>query len=418
MPKIGRFPPFGKRFFKRVRKLIGSCHFSHFWRVVMALAAIEGRKSLSRITGVCKQRRTRQALSLFLTEAQWDASEILLDSALTTLRRLGWQAGDSVYVVIDDTQKKKRGKKMDAVSKIFLHAEKVYAQGHTIVGCAFVYRGVVIPCAIRLWACEKYCEDSQADDHPGDAVDFRKLTELAADCIEAIRLPSQGKAIVLFDSYYLCPTVLRACKNKGFRYVGAAKKNRTFRPDGRPFDKKRLSTYGPNTLRRLGRWHTIPNKKNHRLADRVGDLSRAGRVKLVFSRRKSEGSWIALATNETRWNAKTVLQHYLSRWPIEVLFKMSKQHLGLGDYQVLRYRAVERYLHLVMIAHLLLTHLACDKLGAKAIRQGRRLPLRLPSVAQMQHTLRSMLWDDAISAMEQGSRYAEIGKKLKDIIEL
>jgi len=48
MPKIGRFPPFGKRFFKRAR-----------------------------------------------------------------------------YVVIDDTQKNKRGKKMDAVSKIFLHAEKV-----------------------------------------------------------------------------------------------------------------------------------------------------------------------------------------------------------------------------------------------------------------------------------------------------
>jgi hypothetical protein len=40
------------------------------------------------------------------------------------------------------------------------------------------------------------------------------------------------------------------------------------------------------------------------------------------------------------------------------LFKMSKQHLGLGDYQVLRYRGVERYLHLVMIAYLLLTHLA------------------------------------------------------------
>ncbi len=84
MPKIGRFPPFGKRFFKRARKLIGCCHFSHFWRVVVAIAAID----------------------------------------------------------------------------------------------------------------------------------------------------------------------------------------RTFRPDGRPFDKKRLSTYGPNTLRRLGRWHTVPNKKNHRLADR------------------------------------------------------------------------------------------------------------------------------------------------------
>jgi hypothetical protein len=30
MPKLGRFPPFGKRFFRRARKLIGCCHFAHF----------------------------------------------------------------------------------------------------------------------------------------------------------------------------------------------------------------------------------------------------------------------------------------------------------------------------------------------------------------------------------------------------
>ncbi len=97
---------------------------------------------------------------------------------------------------------------------------------------------------------------------------------------------------------------------------------------------------------------------------------------------------------------------------------MSKQHLGLGDYQFLRYRAVERYLHLVMIAHLLLTRLACEKLGAKAIRQGRRLPLRLPSVPQIKQALRSMLWDDAIDSMNKGSRYAQIGKKPKEMVEL
>ncbi len=41
MPRIGRFPPFGKRFFRRARKLIGSCHFAHFWRAVVALAAMQ-----------------------------------------------------------------------------------------------------------------------------------------------------------------------------------------------------------------------------------------------------------------------------------------------------------------------------------------------------------------------------------------
>jgi hypothetical protein len=38
----------------------------------------------------------------------------------------------------------------------------------------------------------------------------------------------------------------------------------------------------------------------------------------------------------------------------------------LGDYQFLRYTAVARYQHLVMIAHHLLTHLAIERSGEKA----------------------------------------------------
>ena len=56
---------------------------------------------------------------------------------------------------------------------------------------------------------------------------------------------------------------------------------------------------------------------------------------------------------------------FQGRWVIEVFFKMSKQHLGLGDYHLLRYRGIERYLCLVLIAHLLLTHLAFDAPDAK-----------------------------------------------------
>jgi len=44
MPKIRRFPPFGKHCFRQARKLVGSCHFAHFWRAVIALAAMNGRR--------------------------------------------------------------------------------------------------------------------------------------------------------------------------------------------------------------------------------------------------------------------------------------------------------------------------------------------------------------------------------------
>jgi SRSO17 transposase len=411
MPRIGKFPPFGKRFFRRARKLVGSCHFAHFWRAVVAFAAMHGRRSMRKLEASCRNHHSRQSIGFFLSKAHWDAPELLSQTAIDTLKRLGWKSGDPLYAVLDDTQKRKRGKSMEAVSKIFLHAEKVYAQGHTILGCALVYRNVVIPYAVRLWSSDAFCRKTHHKSYDGEPVEFRKLTEMASDIVGALPFTN---VTVLFDSYYLCPKVTRACAARKYRYVGVAKKNRNFFPDGRDRDKRKLSSYGKNALNRLGGWVTHENKK-YRLTERVGRLSKVGRVKLVFSRRAKEKSWIAMATNETRWGALLVLRHYLNRWPIEVLFKESKQYLGLGDYQMLRYRGIVRYLHLVLIAHLLLTHLGAAQ-GAQA--DDKNKPLDLPSVPQLQVILREKIWDNTINNMEKGSRNRRLGKKLKEVILL
>lgn len=414
MPKITRFPFFGKRFFRQARKLLGCCEFQHLWRLVIAIASMHGRRTLARIEALTGEHRTRQAISHFLTRAQWNAPEVLWQSALDTLRQLGFRAGDLLYLILDDTQKRKRGKWMAAVSKIFLHAEKVYANGHTILGAALSYRGVVIPCAVRLWASQSRCaEGLQAE--PGVPLEFRKLTHLAADVVGEARrrLPDATGLITLFDSYYLCPAVTQACQQARFHYLGVAKKNRHFAPDGRPHDRRKLGRYGSNVLNRDGRTVKV-NGKRHTVAQRVGWLSKAGRVKLVFSRRPRETAWVALVTNQLRWSPKTIVGHYLSRWGIELLFKMSKQYLGLGDYQMLEYRGVVRYLHLVLIAHLLLTHraLAAD---AKACAK-RRTPLRLPSIQQLQATLRGELWNDLFTHLERGEKTHATARKIKELM--
>ncbi|HMP03662.1 MAG TPA: transposase [Gemmatales bacterium] len=414
MPKITRFPPFGKRFFRLARKLIGACQFQHFWRMVLAVAGMQGRRSLQRIELLTDQQRSRQAIAHFLTRAEWDAPGLLWETALDALKQLGYRPGDTIYLLLDDTQKRKRGKQMDAVSKIFLHAEKVYAQGHTLLGAALVYRQAVIPCAVRLWASQARCQEGLKA-APGEPLKFRKLTELAATLIdEARQRLADAKRIVLFDAYYLCPAVTEACARTQSRYVGVAKKNRNFAPDGRPRDRRKLSRYGAGVLEREGRATMVRGKK-HRLAERVGWLSKGGRVKLAFSRRPRETAWVALATNEPRWSAKTIVDHYLTRWGIEVLFKMSKQYLGLGDYQLLEYRGVVRYLHLVLIAYLLLTHLALAA-DAKACAE-RDKPLRLPSIPKLQETLRGKLWDDLIAHLESGRKTRLAARKIKQMIQ-
>jgi hypothetical protein len=94
----------------------------------------------------------------------------------------------------------------------------------------------------------------------------------------------------------------------------------------------------------------------------------------------------------------------------------------LGDYQFLRYTAVARYLHLVMIAHHLLTHLAMErsvatsaKTGEKAVLQGRDA-LRLPGVERMQSVLRGLIFDDCVTSLTTSKKDKALGRKLKKML--
>jgi len=94
-----------------------------------------------------------------------------------------------------------------------------------------------------------------------------------------------------------------------------------------------------------------------------------------------------------------------------------RETVELGDYQVLRYRGVVRYLHLVLIAYLLLTHLALNESSAQAEikEQGE---LRLPSIPELQVKLRGMLWENLITNMERGVRTRSAARKLKEAMML
>jgi hypothetical protein len=56
-------------------------------------------------------------------------------------------------------------------------------------------------------------------------------------------------------------------------------------------------------------------------------------------------------------STRTVVAGYLKRWSMEILLKDQKQHLGLGDYRVLRHQAIVGHLHLVDAAYACLTHI-------------------------------------------------------------
>jgi SRSO17 transposase len=422
MVTIGKMPRRSKRFFRPVAGHFAFGGFDHFWQLVLALT-ISHAGTIERLAKLLRgpDATHRTNHGEFLWRSDWDESWVLQQIALDTLRRLDRMGGKDkrCYFILDDTQTLKRAKKMQGVGKLYHHASGTYGRGHTILKACLHVHGVTIP-----WASVLYVKK----EHAGQlGVPFRKLTELAAQIIRDAAPPGSLNVTVLFDAYYLCPTVVRACEDKGWHYVGVGKSNRCFTPAPAPGTAtsgggtvKKLGKYGQNVLRRGGQTRVIEGLKSahrYRIAQRVGHLRGLGEVKVVFSRRRGERKSIALVTDDLHAPATRVVQDYLKRWAVELLIKDEKQHLGLGDYRVLRYRAVVRHLHLVDVAHACLTHLALDEhRGAQGDKQTKTKPLRLPPISQLKSRMRQALWREAVEDVVRVSHERPVIRRLEKLM--
>ena len=386
MLTIGTIPRKLKGFFAPVRDQFGAPAFGHFWRLVLALTVSHGA-TLERLAALLRDSTHRTKHGEFLWKSPWDESWVIQQIALDTLKRLYRRDGGPCYFIIDETQTLKRAKKMAGVTKLYHHATGKFGTGHTMLKVCLSYRGVTIPFGTWLWLTPEHAEK--------EGLTFWTLTGLAALAIRNAVLPAYLTVRVLFDAYYLCGVVAQACRARGWHYIGVAKSNRNLVIRG---VKHRVDSFGRNVLQRDGRWHRIPGLRRRGLylvAERVGSMKKLGEVKVVFSQRRGDRKRVALVTDDLGAPARQVVGDYLKRWAIELLIKDEKQHLGLGDYRVLRYQAVDRHLHLVDIAYACLTHLALTKPGAQGPLKSKTM-LRLPPISELKARMRQVAWQEGI----------------------
>ena len=406
MITIGRIPRRTQAFFRPLRNCLAGPAWGHFCGLVMAIT-VGHCSTIERLVALLRGSTHRTNHGEFLWRSVWDESAVAQQIALDMLKSLYRKDGGPCYLILDDTQTLKRAKKMAGVGKLFHHATGKYGTGHTIVKVCLYYRGVTIPWGSWLWLKP---QDARTQDMP-----FAKLTQLAAMAIHNADLPRKLKITVLFDAYYLCDVVADACRCRDWHYIGVGKSNRNLTRSGR---KHKLATYGRNVLRRGGRWYRIEGLrtvKTYRVAARVGHMKHLGEVKVVFSRRRNDRSFIALVTDDLAASPKRIVADYLKRWAIEMLIKDEKQQLGLGDYRVLRYRAVVRHLHLVDVAYACLTHLAVKDQGAQGKKKKQKV-LRLPAISQLKTRMRQLVWREAIEDVVKHTHERPVIRRLEKLL--
>jgi len=406
MITIGRIPRKTQVFFQGLAEQFSVRAFRHFWGLVLAMT-IGHASTIDRLSRLLRGSTHRTNHGEFLWRSDWSESAVLQEIALETLRRLHRKDGGTCYLILDETQTLKRAKKMSGVRKLYHHASGKYGTGHTMVKGCLYYRGVTIPWATAL--CLRK-EDARKEDEV-----FLTQTALAAFVIHNADLPRGLKVTVLFDSYYLCDVVADACGARGWHYIGVGKSNRNFTVDGQ---KKKLEKYGRNVLGRDGQWRNVQGLRKsgaYRLASRVGFMKKLGKVKVVFSRRRDERKIVALVTDDLGASMTSIVADYLKRWAIELLIKDEKQQLGLGDYRVLRYRAVVRHLHLVDIAYACLTRLAINGRDEQGQHKNEKV-LRLPPISQLKARMRQMVWQEAIKDVVKHTHEKPVLRRLEKLL--
>jgi len=406
MITIGRIPRKLQSFFKPVKRHISGHVHSYFWSMVLSICISHG-STIDRLVKSLRNTTHRTNHGEFLWRSNWEESTVMQQIALDTLRGLFTKKDKHLFFIIDDTQTLKRAKKMQAVGKLHHHATGKYGTGHTILKVCLHYRGVTIP-----WASLLYIKQEQAGKLK---VPFRKLTKLAGQAIRDAALPEKFKVTVLFDAFYLCPNVVNACKERKWHYIGVGKSNRWFTTGS---IKRKLAKYGRNVLHNSGIWCNVTGlrkTKKYRLAERIGKLNKLGTVKIVFSRRKGENKHIALVTDNLRASMKTIVADYLKRWSIEMLIKDEKQHLGLGDYRVIRYRAVVRHLHLVDCAYACLTHLGLKAQCAQGQNKSKKV-LRLEPISKLKDRMRRTVWQENVQDVIKYSHEKPVIRRLEKLL--
>jgi hypothetical protein len=408
MFKIVRFPSAVNNFFCSLKTEFLFGQSEYFQTLVLLMAASQEDRNISSLYKYLDNDKFphRTRYNNFMNVARWKPEILLAKKAYEILSSLKLKKGETIYLILDDSKKGKRSKKMDAVDWVYDPLKGKSIWGHQYIKAAIYYNGITIPFAIRLYVKKK--------DSKKLGTSFRKVTELASDIIRSFNAPDGIKTIVLFDNYYLCPVVTKACREKGFHFISVLKSNRNLKNRGK---KLKSGSYGAHCFLKKEKSKMKIRKENGIATFTYIDagwieVSKLGLSHLIYSRKNSERNILCLVTDHPRLKAADIIKSYDMRWNIEVFFKDAKQLLGLGRYQNRSYKAAVTHLHLVCFAYALLTHIAingiCEKVNEKKKAK--------TSVKDLQNILRRIIWNDTAQYLKELPDKNSVFKELSRLL--
>ncbi len=354
------------RFFDQLGLNLSKPQSRHMLNMADALLVCEETKTLAALQRQFVEAPDASNMADFLRISPWQPSQVR-----DALRReaLAWLLGQAeqdgaekvIYINIDDSlgQKYKTTQHLEVVDWHHDHNESSkrrprYKNAFCYLACTLRVGQNVSTVDLRLYLRQKTVARINRKRAKAERLRFRSKNMIARQMLEDLRslLPKGWQVYVQFDSWYasrrLIKYVRRQSAGHGLHWhvTCALKRNRKL-------NGKRLDQHGQELRHK---WYTrvrvtTADPKTYyvrRLEGRLADLT--DQVRVFFSKRHPrERSQAYILCTDLACTAKSALQGYSWRWSCEVVNFYVKTQLGLGDFRVQSYEAVERY---VVVVHL------------------------------------------------------------------
>lgn len=352
MLKIVSIPRSLGKFFKKVGTgMSTSLQLLFHLYVTGLLLSPRANRDVSHITALFLSATSRSNMARFFTDYYWDHELALKQARDLVMGLLMYKLGDMVYLLLDDTSNAKTGRHGKALAKLRDHNQSFYYNGHCAVFLALLFGDVTIPLDLKPYISKEKCEEER--------LEFHTKNELAAEMLRAVELPKRVRVTLLFDCWFLNPTVISAAKERKFHYISYLRSNRNMiLKSGKKVkvrDHARVARYQP--LNYCPRGH-VGHAECHQLVVTLSSLKSKFKVVLVRSAmKKGKITEKYLVTDQLSLPMVTVVERYDLRWEIECFFRDGKQEGGISGYQMHSLMGVVRHLYASTIATLALIYL-------------------------------------------------------------
>jgi hypothetical protein len=334
----------------------------HMLNLADALLVCEDTKTLAALQRQFVEAPDVSNMADFLRISPWSPHDV---RAALRASQMAWALAEAertgaprvLYINLDDSlgEKHKATRHIEPVDWHHDHNESTrnrprYKNGFCYLECTLRVGRIVVTVDLRLYLRASTVRRINRHRAPQERLPFFTKNHLARKMLEELHplLPKGWTVYVQFDSWYASEKLIKYVRRQGWHVTSGLKCNRKL--NGTRLDQLAYA-FRHRRYTHVRTTAADGNTTTYFVRETTGRLAKVPfDVRVYFSKRHPRAKSLAyfFGTDLTR-TAQEALQGYGGRWSCEVLNFYAKTRLGLCDFRVRSYEAVDSYMVVVLL---------------------------------------------------------------------